>query len=204
MQQQSFSPSDSIDLIRSMIDKTRQDFSDDSIYFLVWGWGAFLGCISQFILKTMFLYPYHYRVWFITIVCAVITLFISIRHKKEKRVKTYIGESMAYLWAGLGITFFIISIIFMKLGWQYCFPFFMLLYGLGTFVSGKIIKYQPLVYGGLISFFLSAISPWVQYDYQILLGAAAILASYIIPGHMLKLRYQRSRDSISPTLNSLL
>ena len=204
MQQQNFSPEDSIALIRSMIDKTRKDFSDNSIYFLVWGWGAFLGCISQFILKTMAHYQYHYRVWFITILCAVITVFISIRHKKEKRVETYIGESMGFLWAGLGITFFIISIIFMKMGWQYCFPFFMLLYGLGTFVSGKVIKYPPLVYGGLTSFFLAAVSPWVQYDYQILLAAVALLASYIIPGHMLRLRYQRSKESMYSNQNTVL
>jgi MFS family permease len=188
-----FSPDDSIQLIRNMINKTRQDFSDNSIYFLVWGWGAFLGCTGQFILKVIYEYKHHYIVWFITIVCAVITFFIGVRDRKKIKVQTYPGESMSYLWSGLGITFFVISIIFMKIGWQYCFPFFMLLYGLGTFVSGRILKYNPLVIGGITSFILAAVSAWLTYDYQILCAAVALLASYIIPGHMLRMRYKTYR-----------
>lgn len=196
MSTQHFSPDESLQLIRNMIDKTRQDFSDNSIYFLVWGWGAFAGCVGQFLLKVVFDYPHHYRVWFITIVCAIISVMIGIQDKRKERVQTYVGESMSFLWAGLGITFFVISIIFIKIGWQYCFPFFMLLYGLGTFVSGKILKYSPLVYGGSISFLLAAISAWVPFNYQMLLAAVALLASYIIPGHMLKLKYQRSKNKM--------
>jgi hypothetical protein len=190
---QSFSPDDSLRLIRNMIDKTRQDVSDNSIYFLVWGWGAFLGCLGQFLLKVVFHNPYHYLVWLITFVCAAISVAIGNRQRKNERVHTYIGESMSYVWSGLGITFFVISIIFFKIGWQYCFPFFTLLYGLGTFVSGRFLKYKPLIVGGSLSFILAAVSAWMKYDYQILFAAGALLVSYIIPGHMLRNRYKSRR-----------
>lgn len=38
MRQEDFSPQDSLKVIQSMLEKTRQDFSNNDIYFLVWGW----------------------------------------------------------------------------------------------------------------------------------------------------------------------
>lgn len=192
MPDQDFAPDESLRFIRSMIEKTREGISDDSKYFLVWGWGAFIGCLSQFMLKVVYSYPYHYRVWFITFICAFITIVMGLRDRRNKNVKTYVGESMSYLWSGLGICFFIISIIFMKIGWQYCYPFFMAMYGLGTFISGRILRYSPFVVGGLISFLLAAVSAWVHYDYQILFTACALLISYIIPAHMFRYKYRKS------------
>ena len=191
---QTFSPDESLRLIRNMIDKTRRDVSDNSIYFLVWGWGAFLGCIGQFILKAVLHNPYHYLVWLITFVCAGISIVVGNRQRKKEKAQTYIGDSMSYVWSGLGITFFVISIIFFKIGWQFSFPFFTVLYGLGTFVSGKILQYKPLVIGGIISFVLAALCAWFVYDYQILCAAGALLVSYIIPGHMLRNRYKSERQ----------
>ena len=87
----------------------------------------------------------------------------------------------------MGITFFIVSMILTKIGWgSTVFPFFMVLYGLGTFVSGSVIQFKPLIIGGIISWVLAVIAVYLQYDYQILMGALAILFSYIIPGHLLR------------------
>ncbi|HMJ47717.1 MAG TPA: hypothetical protein VK498_10315 [Ferruginibacter sp.] len=193
MADQQFEPDESLKVIRSMIDKTREGISDRSKYFLVWGWGALIGSLSQFILKVVFDYPYHYRVWFITFICAFISILMGKHDRKKERVTTYVGESMGFLWRGLGICFFIISIIFVKIGWQYCYPFFMAMYGLGTFVSGKILRNSPFVIGGLLSFGLAAVSVWFPYDYQILFAAAALLVSYIIPAHLFRRKFRRSR-----------
>jgi hypothetical protein len=188
-----FSPGESLLLIRNMISKTREGIYDNSKYFLIWGWGAFLACLGQFVLKVVYHRHDHYKVWFITFVCIILTVFISFSDRKRVRVKTYVGESMAYLWTGLGITFFVFSLVFMKIGWQYCYPFYMILYGLGTFVSGKVLNFIPLVIGGLVSFALAAVSVWLEYDVQVLCAAGALLASYIIPSHLLRLRFQKAR-----------
>ncbi len=193
---ETFSPDESLRLIRNMIDKTRRDVSDNSIYFLIWGWGAFIGCVGQFVLKAVLHNPYHYLVWLITFVCAGISIVVGIRQKRKEKAITYIGESMSYVWSGLGIAFSVLSIIFLKIGWQYCFPFFTLMYGLGTFVSGKFLKYKPLIIGGIIGFILAAFCAWLIYDYQILCAAVALLVSYIIPGHMLRARYKSENQSI--------
>ena len=83
----------------------------------------------------------------------------------------------------------------MKIGWQYCFPFFILFYGLGTFISGKLIRFTPLIIGGIINWILAAVSVHFPYDDQMLFAAGALLTSYIIPGHLLRMRYQKEKNS---------
>lgn len=181
-----FSPQESLQLIRNMIDRTRSNISNQSHYFLLWGWCACVACIGQYLLFDVFKYEKHYLVWLITFPCIIITIWFSIRDKKRAKVKTYIDENMDFLWTGVGISFFVASTIFVKLGWENCFPFFIMLYGLGSFVSGKILQFKPFMIGGIISWCLAATAVWFSFSYQSLFGAAAILCSYIIPGHLFR------------------
>lgn len=187
MQQDNFSPHDGLKVIQSMLEKTRQDLSRNDIYFLVWGWVTFIACTGQFVLKHIYDYPKHYLVWWLTIPAIVFTIVYSMKERRQLKVKTYISESMKYLWIGMGITYFILSLILSKTGWQNTvFPFYIVLYGLGTFVSGCFIQFRPFITGGILAWILAAVAAYVPYDYQMLLGAAAILVSYIIPAYMLR------------------
>lgn len=189
MKEEQLSPEQSLRLIQSMINKTRQALSDDTIYFLVWGWITFIACTGQFILKRIMHYEQHYQVWWLVLVGVVFSVWQGMKDNKAKRVSTYIDDSMKYLWIGMGISFFVLSMILTRLGWgSPVFPFFILLYGLGTFISGNFLRYRPLIAGGVIAWALAIGSVYVSYDYQMLFGAAAILISYIIPAYMLRHR----------------
>jgi uncharacterized membrane protein len=123
MQEEKFSPEESIKLIQSMIDKTKRGISVKSHYFLVWGWLTFIACTGQFILKHILNYEKHYYVWLLTIVGIVYSMYMGIREGKTETVKTYISDSMTYLWTGMGITYLVLSIVLSKIGWNTtCFP----------------------------------------------------------------------------------
>lgn len=193
MEQENFSPQESLRLIQNMIEKTRQDMGDNSSHFLLWGWITFIACIGQYLLKTVFNYEKHYLVWLLIIPGIIFSIYLGIREKQQLRASTYIGDSMKYLWMGMGISFFVLSMILSKLGWNNnIFPFFMLLYGLGTFVSGQFLRFSPLVFGGIAAWVLAIASAYFNYDYQMLFGAAAILVSYIIPAYMLRYKNKSS------------
>ncbi len=189
MQQENFSPEQSLQLIQSMISKTKQDMSDNSIYFLVWGWLTFFACTGQFVLKNIFQYEKHYLVWTVIIIGIVFSIYQGRKEGKTKKVKTYIDDSIKHLWTGMAVSFFVLGMILTKLGWgTSIFPFFIMLYGLGTFVSGSIIRFRPLIIGGILAWALAIGCIFVSYDYQMLFGAAAILVSYIIPAYLLRYR----------------
>lgn len=189
MSEEKFSPQESLQLIQSMISKTKQDMSNNSIYFLIWGWLTFFACIGQFVLKNIYHYEKHYLVWLVIIVGVVFTIYYSAKEEKTRKAKTYISDSMKYLWIGMGISYFVLSMIMSKIGWGTAvFPFFIMLYGLGTFVSGNFLQFRPLIIGGVLAWLFAIGAAFVEYDYQMLFGAASILISYIIPAYMLQRR----------------
>lgn len=189
MKEDTFSPEQSLQLIQSMISKTRQNLTDNSIYFLVWGWLTFSACAGQFILKHIFGYEKHYLVWLVVFIGIGFSIYQGRKQARTIKAKTYIDENMSYLWAGMAVCFFVLGMILTRLGWDTSiFPFYIMLYGLGTFVSGNFLKFRPFVIGGIVAWALAVASTFASYDYQMLFGASAILISYIIPAYMLKHR----------------
>jgi len=187
MENENFSPEESLRVIDSMLQKTRNEIKGNDIYFLMWGWLTFVCCTAQFLLKRVFDYPKHYLVWWLTLVGAALSILISIKQGRQKKVQTYIDESMGFLWTGMGISFFVLSMLLTKVGWDKpVFPFFIMLYGLGTFISGCLLRFRPFIIGGVAAWIIAIGSVYLDYDYQILCGGAAILVSYIIPAYMLR------------------
>ncbi|RYF88835.1 MAG: hypothetical protein EOO03_07470 [Chitinophagaceae bacterium] len=187
MKEENFSPQQSLLVIQEMIGKARQSMGDNAKHFLLWGWVCFIACVSQFVLKTLVDYQQHYLVWLLTLPAAVVSIIMGRKQERSKTATSYVGESMKHLWIGMGIAFFVLSMILTRLGWgTNIFPFFILLYGLGTFISGKFLQFNPFVWGGLAAWVLAVAATFFNYDYQMLFGAAAILISYIIPSYLLQ------------------
>lgn len=186
MEEENFSPQDSLQVIQSMIDKTKEELSDNSIYFLVWGWLVFIGCLLQYFLLVIIKTPYHYCAWLIVIVGIVFSIVHSIKYKQKRKVKTYVSDSMGRLWTGLSISFMALWFILSSIGWEHAFPIYILFYATGTFISGGILQFKPLQVGGIICWVLAVGATFVSFQNQMLFSAAAILASYLVPGYMLK------------------
>src|SRR6478672_5815535 len=96
-----FSPQQSLELIQSMIDKTKANISYNRIYFLLWGWLTFIGITGQFLLKVVFRYKHHYIVWLVTLIGVVVSIVYSAKNRHRQGTRTYIGEAMGYLWSGM-------------------------------------------------------------------------------------------------------
>jgi hypothetical protein len=75
-----------------------------------------------------------------------------------------------------------------KIPWQTTYPLIISLYGLGTFVSGGVLKFKPLIIGGIACWIISIIAFLVPPMTVLLLTALSVVVSYLIPGYMLKAR----------------
>ena len=111
------------------------------------------------------------------------------KQNKKHQVKTYIESYLGYLWLAMGFAMIIIMFVMVKYHNQQSMPFFILLYAIGTFTSGGILQFKPLIIGGSICFILCILAFFVGDYYQLLLIALSVLVSYIIPGHLLKAKY---------------
>jgi hypothetical protein len=189
-----FSPQESLRIIQTMIEKARNSVADKSFYFLLWGWLVFIAAIGQFILKVIVKTEWHPVVWNLMIVGSIVSIFHSRKEHEKKRVKSYVDESIGYLWIAVGITQGLLIFVFARQGdWQDCYTFFILLYSIGCFVTGRILKFRPLVWGAVSGWLLAILTTFAGYDYNILVMALAILVSYIIPGYILRKEYREKQ-----------
>jgi hypothetical protein len=192
-EEKELSPQESLSLISSMINKTKDVVADNSFYFLFWGWLVFVCCITSFVLKMYVHYPGHAMVWLLMPIGGVLSGIYSARQAKTVRTKTFVDDALSHLWIALAIAFLLMILIniLSRNGWETAFTYYILLYAIGTFVTGRLLKFKPLVIGALINFVLAVISVKFDADYKLLIGALAILTSYIIPGHLLRMRYKK-------------
>lgn len=190
-----FSPEESLQLIQSMITKTKDAVAVDSFYFLFWGWLVFACCVVEYVLMVYFEYPHHSFVWWSMPLGGIISGTYSARQAKRKTSMTYIEEALSFLWIAIGMSFFVMVFInVISEAWKTAFTYYILMYAIGTFVSGKLIRFKPLVIGGILNFILAAVSIKFNFANQLLIGALAILISYIIPGHLLRIRHNTKKQ----------
>jgi hypothetical protein len=192
MQEENLSPQQSLRIIQQMVGKTRAGFGNNSHYFLLWGWLAFAAMLCQYALKVWWGVHQHYQVWWVTVVGVVATVIMSRRQERNRRVSTYVDDSIKYLWTALGISFFTLTLVLGlgKVGFEHCYSFYILMYAIGTFTTGCLIKFRPLIIGGIACWGLSVATAFTGFDEDLLLAAVAMLVSYIIPGHLLRLKQQ--------------
>ena len=198
IQEENFNEQESLALIESMIKKAKNQFSENGHSYLLWGWLVLICSIAQFILLNFVHYEKHYLVWMLTWVAVIYQIFYQSRRKKNEKVKTYTDEIIGYVW----ITFVIsMMIIGFNLGshkladsgiW---YSVILALYGMPTFLSGIILRFPPLVVGGICCWILSVVSVFVPYEYQMFLLSIAMIVAWIIPGYKLRARYKASNSN---------
>ncbi|HVU99109.1 MAG TPA: hypothetical protein VHE34_27995 [Puia sp.] len=187
---ENLSPEESLKVIQTMIDKTKTSVADKSFYFLLWGWLVLIGALLQYFLYVIIQTPRHGAAWCIMFVGVIVSV---IRGAKEKStpVKTYVDEGLTNIWICLFVVQTLIVFVFAKTGgWAYCYTAFILLYSIGCFLTGRLLKFPPLVWGAIACWGLAVLTMFVDVQTNMLMMAAAILISYIIPGHLLRTGYK--------------
>lgn len=185
MDQKKFNEKEALSVIEEMVNTSRYKMKKEAKYFLLWGWMVFAAAIIQFILVTIDVNT-SWIVWPVMMGLALVIYGFMIRNSRsEDRATSYIDRINKYLWIGFSGPLLITIMVGIFFGWMAAYPFFMALYGWSAIVSGGLLRFQPLVLGGVVSCILGMITIFVPGSYILLLLALAIFAGFIIPGHAL-------------------
>lgn len=177
---------ENLKLIEEMIASAKGNIKEGSIFYLIWGWLVLIAAASNYILMNYIEYANHWIAWPILMsLGGIISGVVGYKKGKSKNVKTYPERAMNHLWIAFLVTLFAVLFGMKQIGIEASYPIIMLLYGLGTFVSGGILKFNPLKVGGIIAWICGSVAFYVGFSDQLLLIMVAIIASYIIPGHLL-------------------
>lgn len=186
MEQEKLRVEESLNIISEMISSSKYDLSSDRSIYLMWGYAVAISAIIHYVLQFHFEIREAYYVWLSMPVLGIINTIYFARKKKEKKAHTYIDRALSYIW--LGFLFVILSLLVIspKLSWNGVYPVFMFLYGIATISTAGIIKFKPLAIGGVISVLCGIFAAYLNFEYQLLILAFAIICSFVIPGHLLK------------------
>lgn len=193
MEEKNITEQESLAIIQQMINKSKKQLTDRSTYFMMWGIAVFVCAIIQyFLLKN--LQPHTQMVWLSMPVLAVLQLFLSIRERKKEKVLSHNTAAIGSVWLALGISFFILAFLSSRISFD-MFPFLILFYGIGTFITGRIIQFKPLIFGGIACFILCILITYVEGPEKLLILALSVLVSYIIPGILLKKEFIKQQTN---------
>ncbi|MFY0608054.1 MAG: hypothetical protein JXR10_15145 [Cyclobacteriaceae bacterium] len=186
MEEKELSENESLQLITEMIGKAQKNYrSGGSFHFLLWGWVVMLANLAHYLLMIYSTYEHPYIVWLATFPAGIISAIYGARQSNSRRVKTHFDSIHSQVWIAASVGIFI-SILFMgKLSFNHnCV--ILLFAGIGTYITGNLLRFKPLIAGGVSLALASVIAFNVSIIDQYLVAAVGIFLGYIIPGYMLK------------------
>jgi len=191
MQEQEFSPKESLRVINEMIETSKSRINEDGFIYLFWGWLILFCAIAQFVLFQVELYEYNYIPYLIVIPAGIYTGFRQYKkHKKER--SNYVTNVMKSLWISLGINLVVFGFLMFSAYQVSPTPFILVLLSIGAIVSGGTVKFNALIYGGIICNIIAIGALFTPSVYQPLLLAAGMISADLVPGYIIRKKYKKA------------
>jgi hypothetical protein len=176
---------ESLRIITDMINKTKVNIQQGSFHLLFWGWLIFVCSISDFILMDFTGFSHHYYVWFLTIPGIFVSIVYGIVKGRKAKIRTYADRLYMWVWLGFLFSFLTLFIIHSK-HFDTIAQYILTLVGFPIFISGFIIKFKPLIIGGILFWIIAIIVSLAAPSIAPLGMPLAVITGYLIPGYMLK------------------
>jgi len=194
MDENNLTPEESITIISKAIANFKMNYKESAKMFLLGGWIFTLASFSNFfiikILQARVAYelmgPLSLGNWILFALIAFISLyFMERRSNKVKKVYSYLDGYIRNLWVVTATSFLIGTLICIKLEITPP-PIMLLIAGIATTTTGLLIKFRPLIFGGMSFFLFSIATTFISNEYISIVTGLAIICGYLIPGYFLK------------------
>lgn len=194
MERNNLTPEESLGIISGAITNYKINYRESAYVFLLWGWILALASLSNFVILHILRSNEEYGLmgilsfsnWAVFSVIGFVLLFFWMRKvEKKKKVYSHLESYVKSLWTVAGVSFGIAIIICVRLELNPP-PFMLLIAGLATTVNGILIKFKPMIFGGIAFFIFSVSSTFVPEVYTALIVCLSIVVGYLVPGYLLK------------------
>src|ERR1700722_20401325 len=111
-------PQESLALIADAIRKTKENFRENSRYFLLWGWLITAASVAFFLLREYTGTRFFFLPFPVVVVVGIVTSLIWYRQlKAEAPTETYLGYFFNRMWLVLGVSFILVVFVSLSRGW---------------------------------------------------------------------------------------
>ena len=194
MERNDLTPEESFEIIKKAIINFKMNYRESSKVFLLWGWILTFACISNFVIVKILQSKEAYESMNLFILgnwlvfCSVgfvILLLMTRKTNMGKKVYSHIESYVKNLWWVIAASFVVATFICIRLEVTPP-PIMLLIAGIATTTSGLLIKFKPLIIGGMTFFLFSIATAFVTNEYISLITGAAVICGYLVPGYFLK------------------
>jgi hypothetical protein len=183
-----------LEIIEQMISSAKREIRDNGFYHMMWGYFVFVSALVDYFLLMME-HENHALVWAIMMpLGGIISIIKGKMEKRGQRVITYVDEVLKYLGTAFVISLLIVCFVMPSTAkhWRSFYPVLMVLYAFGLYITGGILQFNTMRYGAMGVWACAIAAFFVGYDLQLLILALAVLVGFIIPGHLLNLRFRQN------------
>jgi len=181
------SSTESLNIISDMINRTKMNIKEGAFHLLFWGWLITIISLAEYFLAIFHVTEKPWIVWLLTIPGVFVSMIYGFVVGKKQQVYTYADRLYMWIWLSFLATTTILIIYIGSLNLMHLVgPFILLMAAFAVFVSGIVIKFKPLIAGGISIWIFSLIGFYTGPAISPLAIPAAVITGYLIPGYMLK------------------
>ncbi len=192
-------PSDSLNetqsflIIKEMIQVSRNKLKKDGILFILWGWILFINYFFLNYLPDVLVTTNQIMkiVRPLRVILPILGILYSINYilQQRKKVQTYIGISLRYIWISLFLCLSLVNMIqfnvLHSINFELQHPIFMVFIAFAVTITGGILRYRLIIIGGIVFAALAYTASYFKLQEQLLIESIAWVIAFIIPGHIL-------------------
>lgn len=180
-------PSESLKLIETMIGQAKRSFSRMSFYFLMWGVLLLAAMVTTYLMRDAGEVWAHGAAWGVAgTLGGIISSIYGIRQGRKEPVANPMDRVVGWIWGAFVITMLLMIFAFTGTGKDPGAAITMLT-AMPTFLTGQVMRFKPLIFGGLL-FWLAGMVMFYSGNDAVIVSAycIAMVFGYIVPGILLK------------------
>lgn len=209
MEEKKLTEKESLELITTMIARTRERYVGDGNILLMWGYLIITVTVLTWVLLAVTGNRWFNMLWFlIGLIGSILTPIMARRQHKDAGVVTYSDRVSQRIWIYVGrsaIAFTVFCLAFMFFGgisaWSVWFMFALVIVPFAEIAQGIVIKEQSMVAGGAVGltigiFTMCCVTAHVvmQAVWYMPLFILANICMMIVPGHIINYKARESRE----------
>ncbi|MBN1416022.1 MAG: hypothetical protein JW973_13050 [Bacteroidales bacterium] len=184
---QNFNEEAALKVISEMIEASKNNVRDNSFFYLLWGFLVLVASLLEYCLLSFLHYPHHYIGWPVLMsIGMIITIIYVIRKYSRADSVSYIGSFFRFFFIAWGVSLIWLLVFIIPGNNHLVQPAILAMYAMALFISGGIIRFRPLMWGGIITWAAAMGSFFSPFPVQLLITAATVIVAYIVPGFLLK------------------
>ncbi len=185
MEEKELTKQESLDLIMQMINQAKVNVKQSSFYLLLWGWIISISSFTHYYLGLYTSVEHPQLAWSITIPGIFISAIYGFIHGRKATIRTYADWLYFMIWMGFLVSIILVQIFFYSQG-NLIGIMILIITGNAVFISGHVLKFSPLIWGGVLFWGASIVGHIVNDETILLITGVSVIFGYLVPGYMLK------------------